>query len=125
MDIKKFANKLNGRQYGREITNEEIKLAKELGYVIVFGYSDDCTEFRGFIEDEISTYKSRKIYLNKSGIINKPNNDKNSIKIIEAIWCGEENYAWTYKTDIPHVNFNIFEDNKKYCRGIIFNIKEF
>ena len=53
MDIKEFANKLNGRTYLNEITKEEEKIAKELGYVIVFGYSDDNTEFKGAIDDEI------------------------------------------------------------------------
>ena len=29
------------------MTREEEKLAKESGLVVVFGYSDDCVEFRG------------------------------------------------------------------------------
>ena len=30
-----------------------IALAKELGFVVVFGYSDDNAELRGAIDDEI------------------------------------------------------------------------
>ena len=41
MTIKEFAGMLNGREYGHEITKKEEALAKKLGYVVVFGASDD------------------------------------------------------------------------------------
>ena len=40
MDIKKFAEMLNNRIEGNELTEEEEINAKELGFVVVFGYSD-------------------------------------------------------------------------------------
>jgi hypothetical protein len=47
---------------------------------------------------------------------------KGLCKTIEAIW-GKDGYSWTYKTDIPHATFDIFEDGEKFCRGIVFDIK--
>ena len=32
--------------------------------------------------------------------------------------------AWTYRTDIPHETFMIYEDGEPYCRGIVFNIDD-
>ena len=45
MTLKEFAKMLDGREYLHEITKEEEALAKELGFVVVFGYSDDNAEF--------------------------------------------------------------------------------
>ena len=53
MTLYEFANGLNGRSYDSEImTTFEEKRAKELGFVVVFGYSDDNAEFRGAYEEE-------------------------------------------------------------------------
>jgi hypothetical protein len=40
-------------------------------------------------------------------------------KYIDAVWC-EGEYSWTYKTNIPHATFDIWEDGEKYCKGIVF-----
>lgn len=56
MTLKEFAKILDGREYLHEITKEEEALAKELGFVVVFGYSDDNAELRGAIDDEIGCY---------------------------------------------------------------------
>ncbi len=47
---------------------------------------------------------------------------------ITAIWDGDtdENgqlITWTYKTDIPHETYMIYEDGEPYCRGIVFSIE--
>ena len=51
--VREFANRLSGREYMSEISAEEEREAREKGLVIVFGYSDDCIEFRGAIDDEL------------------------------------------------------------------------
>ncbi len=130
MTINEFAAKLNGRNYLHELTKEEEKEANELGFVIVFGASDDLTEFRGAIDGEADCYDGGIIHLDKNGIFEECDSDckyalaaKGLCKIIEAVWCGEDGYSWTYKTDIPHAEFDIFDDGEKYCRGIVFDIK--
>jgi hypothetical protein len=130
MNIHEFAKLLNGRERGNELTREEEKQAKELGYVIVFGASDDLAEFRGAIEDETDCYDGETIHMDKNGVFEDCDSDckyalaaKGLCKVIEAIWCDDGVYAWTYKTDIPHAIFDIMEDGEKYCRGIVFDIK--
>lgn len=132
MTIKEFADGLSGREYREEITPGEEKLAKELGFVVVFGYSDDNVEFCGAINDEVGCYEGRTILLDADGIFETECNPDecsllrrhlNQCKTIDAIW-DTEGYSWTYQTDIPHETFDIFEDGEKYCRGIVFDLKE-
>jgi hypothetical protein len=130
MNIQEFAKMLDGREYGREITEEEEKQAKELGFVVVFGASDDLTEFRGAIDDELDSYNGRTIYLDGIGIFEDCeagckhcNKARENCKTIEAEWC-EGAYSWSYCTNIPHATFEIMEDEEKYCKGIVFEFKE-
>lgn len=131
MNIQEFAQILNGREMGQEITPEEAKRAKELGFVVVFGASDDLAEFRGAIYDEVACYDGTDdIYITANGLVEElechckyalaaRKKEIETAKRIEAIW-DEEDYSWTYKTDIPHATFDIMEDGEKYCRGIVF-----
>ncbi|UZW13216.1 hypothetical protein OSC52_15370 [Clostridium pasteurianum] len=129
MDIKEFAIGLTGREYGQEITKDEEKLAKELGLVVVFGYSDDNAEFRGAIYDEAGCYGGGEIFINKDGLIEECECDckyfklaKEKAKVIRAIW--DKEYCWKYETNIPHAEFEIFDDGEKFCKGIVFDIKD-
>jgi len=127
-----LAKILNGNQYSNECPNQEDKLAKENGFVIVFGYSDDNMEFAGAINDEVGCCDGGFAYVTKDGLLqNKCNCDdcpyfeKEQVKAqkIEAVW-DSEGYSWIYKTDIPHTTFEIFEDDDKYCRGIVFSLDD-
>ena len=135
MNAKELAAKLNGREYWREITNEEVRQAKEAGLVVVFGASDDLIEFRGAIRDEGDCYDGGTVLFDAKGVL--PSWDsaseceesaqeyferKAKARTITALWAKEPGYSWTYKTDIPHETFEIVEDGEPYCRGIVFNI---
>ncbi len=133
MTIEEFAMKLNGREMDHEITREEEKEAKALGFVVIFGAGDDNADLRGAIHDQIGCYDGGFIYFVKEGLAyNKCDNDdcpyfkrlrEQHCKKVEAVW-DSEGYSWTYKTDIPHATFDIMEDGEKFCRGIVFDIKE-
>jgi hypothetical protein len=131
MDIQEFASMLDGRSEGSELTMKEQEQAKQLGLVVVFGYSDDNTEFRGAIDDEDYSWDGGEIYLDKDGLFEECTEEckyskaaKAKCKAIEAVWCGSEGYAWTYKTDIPHATFDILdEEGNKWCKGIVFEIE--
>lgn len=136
MTAKELAYLLNGREYGSEITKEEISIAKESGLVVVFGASDDLMEFRGAMDDEVDCYDGDKIvYVDEHGIYKAPTNcdecekceyvqDKhNACNTIYAIWCDGE-FSWTYHTEIPHETFEIIDDGEKYCRGIVFCLSD-
>ncbi len=129
IDLRSFANKLNGREYGQEIFGIEKQLAKELGFVVVFGASDDIAEFEGAFYDEASCYDGGKIYLEENGLFEGCDCDckysqtaREKCKVITAVW-GKDGYSWQYETDLPHETFDIFEDGEKYCKGIVFDIK--
>lgn len=52
MELKEFANLIDGRQYDyRMFTKEELQLAKDNRIVIVTGASDDLVELEGAITD--------------------------------------------------------------------------
>lgn len=111
MNIYEFASGLNGRSYDSEIiTTFEEQRAKELGFVVVYGYSDDNTEFRGAYEEEMGCYDGDRVF-------------KCGEKYIDAVWC-EGDFTWTYNTNIPHATFDIFDDEEKYCKGIVFELKD-
>lgn len=111
MTIKGWADLLNGRQYGEELTRDEEILAKNDGVLILFGASDDLLEFRGITDDEISAWE---------GI---------NIGFARAIWCptdenGDVWASWHITSSLPHESFNIWEDGNIYCRGAVFQMGE-
>ncbi len=129
MNLKEFAEMLNCREYRNEITKDEKKLAKELGFVVVFGAFDDLAEFEGAIDDEVDCYDGGDIHLDENGLFEGCNcgckyaqRAYKKCKVIKAIW-GKEGFSWQYETDIPHETFDILEDGEKYCKGIVFDIK--
>lgn len=132
MNAKELAQLLNGRECRNEITSDEEKLAKENNLVVVFGESDDLMEFRGAIDDEVDCYDGGTAYLTKKGVIQNECDDKycpyfeelqEQAEQIHAIWDNGD-YLWSYKTDIPHETFEIFEDGEKECQGIVFSMND-
>lgn len=120
IDIKEFAKSLDGKQYEYpQFTKEEIQIAKDNGFVIVYGASDDLMEFDGAIYAEVGCFNGGKVYFDKTGACDE---EFENSKCIEALWCKSE-VAWIYKTDIPHETFMIYEDGEPYCEAIVFNIE--
>lgn len=128
MEIKEFAEMINGKQYGYpQFSKEEIALAKENQFVIVYGASDDLMEFDGAIYDEGGCFDGGKIYFDHNGV----SEDNTKCNCITALWCDKNakdnngnQITWTYQTDIPHETFMIYENEESYCRGIIFHIND-
>ena len=125
MTKEQLAEKLNGREYGDEITAAEESQAKADGLVVIFGASDDLCEFRGAIHDEMGCYKGGGLKIHAAGI--ECDCDfcaYKSIAAIEAVWCETPDISWTYKTALPHATFEIMEDGEKYCRGIVVSVAD-
>lgn len=132
MTKEQLAEKLNGVQYGDETDMEIEREAREARLVIVFGASDDLIEFRGAINDEGSGL--RPALVDRTGLLPDRDQVEDDAKLetlfsrwktarrIDPLWCKEPGYSWTYKTDIPHAAFEVFEDNGSYCRGIVFSL---
>jgi len=130
VDIKEFTKSISGKERGYpQFTKGEIQTARENGFVVVYGYSDDLMEFRGAIDDEGDCYNGGKVFFNHDEVYNGYNKEKYPYWI-KAIWCGGEpdgdgqEIAWTYETDIPHETFMIYKDGETYCRGIVFKVED-
>lgn len=138
MTKEELAAQLDGIQYPahRAITKEHLAAAKEAGLVIVYGASDDLMEFDGASREEIGCYNGGSALVDLQGAL--PDRDcledddeiagyvlrKRQARTIEALWCKEPGYSWTYKTDIPHATFEVMEDGDNYCRGIVFSLAD-
>lgn len=136
MTPKELAALLTGREIGDEITPEIAALAKKHKLVIVYGASDDLIEIAGAFVEEFGAYDGGSFKIDKQG----PLPDREQIddddelqayfkrepksKTVEALWCKEGDYSWTYKTTIPHETFEIVEDGEPYCRGIVFKLAD-
>lgn len=121
-DAKYFAELLNEREMGEEISRGECALAKENGIVVVFGYSDDCMEMRGAVYEEMDCFDGGRFWIDREGNISEE--ELPNASIIDAIWCGPSGASWAYETEIPHETFEIFEDEELYCRGIVFALSD-
>ncbi len=142
MTKEELAGQLNGREYGDEITSAEEKAAKASGLLVIFGASDDLCELRGVIEDEVGAYDGTTVYISRDGKLlpEMEDDDKDVLKKynvlehvleqrrtaiqIEAQWCNTREYSWTFETKVPHATFDVLEDEDKYCRGIVIDLKE-
>ncbi|MCK0547871.1 hypothetical protein KJW28_09250 [Pseudomonas syringae pv. aptata] len=102
----------------------------------MYGASDDLMEFDGASSEEIDCYDGGTAHVDRQGVL--PDRDsleddeeiakyaarKKGAKAIEALWCKETGYSWTYQTDIPHATFEVLEDGEHYCRGIVFSLTD-
>ena len=128
MDKKELAQLINGREYGYELFKDVRKAAKDVGLVIVSGASDDLMEFDGAIYDEGGCFDGGKVLFDRTGVSQDGDERANCI---EALWCDksalDENgnvVTWTYKTDIPHETFIIYDNGETFCQGIVFDLSD-
>lgn len=136
MNKEDLANRICGIAYPCRIHKDLIRIAKDSGLVIVYGASDDLMEFKGAATEEIGCYNGGTALVDAQGVL--PDREsiddddelkeyfqrKTNAKPIEALWCEEDGYSWTYKTDIPHATFEVNEDGGTYCRGIVFSLAD-
>lgn len=136
MNSKTLASVLNGIEYPCEISRDIAKQAHDAGLVIVYGLSDDLMELSGSIRDEIGANNGVTVYVDHEGLLPARDNIDDDDELqryfarepnamaIKQLWCAEDGYSWTYKTEIPHETFDIMEDGEPYCRGIVFALAD-
>jgi hypothetical protein len=133
MTPKTLAEKLNGAEYPFYPDKALMAAAKAAGLVIVYGASDDLMEIDGASHDELGANNGTTAYFTPAGLLVNECEDedcphferlKARAATIEALWCAEDGYSWTYRTAIPHETFEIVEDGEPYCRGIVFALKD-
>lgn len=128
MNKTELARLIDGREYGSGMFRDVLQAAKEAGLVIVSGASDDLMEFDGAIYDEGGCFDGGKVFFDQTVVLQDGDESANCI---EALWCDksalDENgnvITWTYKTDIPHETFMVYENGQPYCRGIVFDLAD-
>ena len=136
MQAAEFAATLTGAEYPFGLTREQADVAKAHGLVVVYGASDDLMEFEGAIYDELDVGGGGTALVCAKGLL--PERDqiddddelqdyfarKPAAVAIDALWCKEPGYSWTYRTTIPHATFEVVEDGEPYCRGIVFALAD-
>ena len=118
-----FASKINNCQYRDELNKQLKNEARENGLIVVYGASDDLIEFEGSIYEEEACGNGGLFKINSKKLTVKETENPEAKNVIKAVWCDHElNTSWSYETKIPHVKFNIMEDDDLYCIGIVFSI---
>lgn len=127
--MKIVAEKLNGREYGFELADEEADQLESVGLVVAFGYSDDNVEFRGAMSDEIGCWEEVTIPILDGEILKQCSEDcedydcplwKDALSRAKNIRAEFGNYGWKFDADISHEKFTIMEDGEVYGEGIVF-----
>ncbi len=138
MTKEELAKILDGSEYPLHIDEDVLNKAKESKLVIVSGSGDDNCSFDGAIYDEFGCYNGGEGMIDKDGIMYSWNENetytereaelyferKKNAKLIQARWCEEEPYTWTYGFNIPHITFDIMNDGEKWCRGMVFSLDD-
>lgn len=146
MTKEELAAKINGREYGQELFPAEEQAARTAGLVVVFGASDDLMEFRGAIHDELGagSEEGKDAFIVNGDIWSGPDCEdrfeggrgckyaqaadvaaKARGQKITAYW-DRDGYSWVIEAlTIPHAIFDIVEGDEKFCRGIVFDLKDY
>ena len=139
MTPQEFAIGLNNAQRGDLISPAEEVIARENRLVVIFGCADGNMQFRGAIRDEIDSESDEDpvwfIFVHPDGYIMRGDHSCNcnycnftelqgKAKEVEALWFAEPGYSWTYRTEIPHATFEVFDGANTYCRGIVFSLDD-
>ncbi|MAE20587.1 hypothetical protein CMK12_16955 [Candidatus Poribacteria bacterium] len=136
MNIATLAEKLHNTEYPINIPQDILDEAKANRLVILCGYSDDMMDFSGAISDEVDAMNGGTAIVYPGGLLGSRDDidedeameawlkAKKQAVEIEALWCEEDDYSWTYRTTIPHATFDVIEGDEKYCRGIVFSLDD-
>ena len=119
--IKEFAEMLHGRDCQPNLTPDELLLAKQKGFVVVYGDSDDRVEFEGAIRAEGHTNPLVKdapagvLVLSEDGNLLDADSDlyteyiRANRNIITVFYCSRDGLNWVFESSIPHETFLTYD----------------
>ena len=129
ISLKEFADMLNGRDCQPNLTPDELLLAQQRGFVVVYGDSDDRVEFEGAIRAEGHTNPLVKD--SPAGVLALSGNGelldedsalyaehvKENYNIIKVFYCCKDGLNWAFESDIPHETFLTYDGgyNEEYA----------
>lgn len=129
---------LNGTEYPLRIPQDLLAAAKASGLVVISGSSDDNLSLEGALSDEIGCYGGGTVHLDRGGFVpcweHLDKKHEHTVRTwiarrdrcteIQARWIKEEPYAWTLETDVPHADFDVWEEGEKWCRAIVVDLAD-
>jgi hypothetical protein len=141
LTLQQFAEQLNGKEYcTRLFTDAEIQTAKDNGFIIAYGASDDLLELRGAITEEFGAYDGGECHIINNGVYSEDvyNKIKNAVNLVGlempktvtvvAEWAPEKD-GECYASWHIHVvgasevaSFDVLEDDELFCRACVFKI---
>ena len=133
LTAKMVAERLHGREYLHEVTDDEANEFAFHGLTVVYGYSDDNVEFVGSISDEIGCYEDITIPILDGDILKKCSDDcedydcpfwRDALKRAKNVRATFTNDGWKFATDFRCWKFAIMEDGKVYGEGIVFAMED-
>ena len=121
-----LAAKLNGREYGSEISRLEEDYARANRLLVIFGYSDDVIELKGLISDEVEGFLGSTFTISQKNGKWKIGDRSEHGVTIKALWCPKDQpddrqTSWLIKSNIPHATFDIMEDGELFCQGAVIS----
>jgi len=141
--LKEFAAMLHGRDCQPNLSLNELLLAKQRGFVVVYGDSDDRVEFEGAIREEGHTNPLAKpcpagvFVLSENGELLDEDSElyfkcvKENRNVITVYYCYKDNLNWVFETDILHETFLTYEGgydeefadfDEGFARCIVFEL---
>ena len=143
--LKEFSAMLFGRDRQPDLSPDELLLAEQKGFVVVYGDSDDRVEFEGAITAEEYANPFAKdgpsgvLALSEDGKIIEEDSDlyaeyvKNNRNLIKVFYCSKDGLNWVFETDIPHESFLTYDGGydeeyadleNGFARCIVFDVSE-
>ena len=119
--LKEFAAMLHGRDCQPNLTPDELLLAKQRGFVVVYGDSDDRVEFEGAIREEgdanplVKDSPAAVLVLSEDGKLLDDESDlyadyiKENRNVINVFYCSKDGINWVFETEIPHETFLTYD----------------
>lgn len=119
--LKGFADMLNGRDCQPNLTPDELLLAQQRGFVVVYGDSDDRVEFEGAIRAEGHTNPLAKdcpagvLVLSEDGKLLDEDSDlyaeyvRDNRNVINVFYCSKDRLNWAFESDIAHETFVTYD----------------
>ena len=119
--LKEFAAMLHGRDCQPNLTPDELLLAQQKGFVVVYGDSDDRVEFKGAIRAEGHTNPFAKdcpagiLALSADGELLDDDSElyaeyiRENRNVIKVFYCSKDGLNWVFESDIPHETFVTYD----------------
>lgn len=130
MTKEEIAKKLDGREFGFELDESIISVADRNNLVILTAGDEyvclhGCIYVPEICEEIIHFNRSTKDYFPLRNIQSKRYlKTVEKSRKIQVLHRKEKPFLWTFKTDIPHATFEVTDRGEKFCRGIVFSIKD-